>query len=1500
MKPRNLYIGLLVLAAYGAAYGQDIYRSADPQLRLDVIHSDLEAFYISMDMDPRGNLYVGGRDAVYLFEADGQGGFGERRTITTLPKDTWAYSLQVAGDDLYVLTVTALYRLPNVIRDPGKVSFERLVWGIPLGHIHQGFHGMRMGPDGCLYLAYGDPHPGPFRSRTNPGHVWHWTFLSGPKAKKFPWTGVGAVIRYDPRSHDLEVVSRGFRNICDLDFDEYWNLFGSDNDQEGSSLHSFGRLVHLTEGSHYQWSRGWLEAKEPYRNDLIETIDARLGRFVPFGTCYYNEDHLGSAYKRSLFVARWGSRELGQFPLKPRGSSFVSEQKLLLTGKGTARPVAVFTGNDGRLFVSVCFMQRNEASPVRRTDLVAVSNPGRPWKSTAFDPSKADVARLLKEIESPSWKRRFNAHREIISRGLSGDKQVRERFLDCKAGEAPWFSLAWLAGRSDDKEVAGALAGALSSDNAQVVATAADTLRRFHRLDEAQVKSLLSHQSPVVQLAALRAVEGFDLREPIAVLAQSDDSLVRQAAQRGFGRRATWTMLEEQFRTGELPARRAALAAAMWKWNDTVENGTIPSGVRLSPAAKNHLGGFGYVDDTKSNLQTESRKHGFAVGGLSLKDWWRQLASSDPAAPVIQRMIAHSISDTDDAHRKTAAVFANTLGLDDLAARVPGLAQTRKIKANLAVGAKLSANKAMPPAYQAIDWTKAWKAGDAATGQDLFQQRCVACHDSGQGGGIIGPSLAGVAKRFTPQYLAESVAVPSKDISPNFQAWSVIQARGKVWLGFLSGEDENRVTLQMMDGSLKAIEKSTIRSRKPSATSLMPVGLITGPDELKHIVKFLMRTETGRKPDEFNDLLAGGDLKEHFETTGNWKLSEDGVAHLQPRPGETDWKRYGDYLWLKHSYQDFECEFEYKHDKGGNSGFYFNVTDRQQAVGSVIEVQIRDSAGATKLGAHGIAGGILPGVAPKANAVKPAGEWNRMKVASMGGKITVTLNGKLVNEVTLSHPRLQKKPKQGFIGFQDHGLPFSLRKIRIRGRAASPSPPAAPKPGKKASPPARRASAAKPTGPNVVLIMSDDMGYSDLPKFGKSEIPTPNIDRLAKEGTLFTDAYVTAPICVASRMGLLSGQYQQRFGIYGNIYGKDKTRLFLNQTLLPAVFQNAGYRTAHVGKWHLSGNKRLQYQTAGPRERGFDESIAIRGGDSAFWKGTPVFRNGKQFPAPQYLTDYWGTEACAFIDRAHAQPFFLYLAYNAVHSPMHALDADQDRFSDVADENRRIYDGMLLAMDRSIGRVLERLDRHGIADNTIVVFLNDNGGGESTERYARHSRNFANNLPLRGYKFDLFEGGVRVPMIVRWPGRAPAGKVYGEMVSSTDVYPTLLAAAGLQMPGRQPTDGVDLLPFINGKNKSRPHEWLCWQNRSWLPRKKGGFVTPTPKVHNSAIRKGNWKLVRLNEKIGSDTPPPAWRLYDLAKDIGERNDIANQNEDVVKELSSLFGSWRSTMRPTLE
>jgi len=437
--------------------------------------------------------------------------------------------------------------------------------------------------------------------------------------------------------------------------------------------------------------------------------------------------------------------------------------------------------------------------------------------------------------------------------------------------------------------------------------------------------------------------------------------------------------------------------------------------------------------------------------------------------------------------------------------------------------------------------------------------------------------------------------------------------------------------------------------------------------------------------------------------------------------------------------------------------------------------------------------------------------------------------------------------------------------------------------------------------PNVVLILSDDMGYSDLPKFGKSEIPTPALDRLANEGVVFTEAYVTAPICVASRMGLMTGQYQQRFGIYGNVHGLEKNRLFLQQTLLPEFFQKAGYRTGLVGKWHLSGNSREKWIYPGPRDRGLDEFVGIRGGDSAFWGGTTVFRGDEAFEAPEYLTDFWGTEACQFIDRNKSNPFFLYLAFNAVHSPMHALSEDQDEFPNVEDESRRIYNGMLLAMDRSIGRVLDQLDRNGIADNTIVVFLNDNGGGENTERYAWHSRNYANNLPLRGYKFDIYEGGVRVPMIIRWPGQNLKGKVYRKMVSSFDLFPTLLEAAGLEMPKNQHADGVDLLPYINGENKSAPHEWLCWQNRTRVVREPEGFAIPNleEKEHSCAIRKGKWKLVREAELIDSDNPP-SWQLFDLSKDIGERNNLANAHPEIVGELDNLFTSWRSSMHQSIE
>jgi arylsulfatase A-like enzyme len=440
---------------------------------------------------------------------------------------------------------------------------------------------------------------------------------------------------------------------------------------------------------------------------------------------------------------------------------------------------------------------------------------------------------------------------------------------------------------------------------------------------------------------------------------------------------------------------------------------------------------------------------------------------------------------------------------------------------------------------------------------------------------------------------------------------------------------------------------------------------------------------------------------------------------------------------------------------------------------------------------------------------------------------------------------------------------------------------------------------AKRSKPNVILIMADDMGYADVERFGKLNIPTPALNRLCDEGVKFTDAYVTAPICVASRMGLMSGRHQQRFGVYGNFNAPNQQKLALRSTVLPRPFQQNGYRTALVGKWHLSGNSKDDWQLPGPLTRGFDECVAITGGGSSFWAGARVIRQEKFEKSPVYLTDLWGTEAADFIEINAKRPFFLYLAFNAVHAPLHALDDDIAPFAKtIKDPNRRIYAGMQLAMDRAVGQVLDELDKQEIADDTIVIFLNDNGGGGSTEQYASHSRNYANNSPFRGHKFDVFEGGIRVPMMMRWPGHLKAGSVYSKMVSSADIYRTVVSAAELEMPAEK-FDSVNLLPYLTGKEKGEPHDWLCWQNRSRLPKSDGGLYKPRSREHNCAIRKGNWKLVRLNENIDSKSRPPAWQLYDLASDVGEQHDVAARHPEVVRELGQLFNAWRADMHPSI-
>jgi len=433
--------------------------------------------------------------------------------------------------------------------------------------------------------------------------------------------------------------------------------------------------------------------------------------------------------------------------------------------------------------------------------------------------------------------------------------------------------------------------------------------------------------------------------------------------------------------------------------------------------------------------------------------------------------------------------------------------------------------------------------------------------------------------------------------------------------------------------------------------------------------------------------------------------------------------------------------------------------------------------------------------------------------------------------------------------------------------------------------------------PNLVLILTDDMGYADLPAFGESEIGTPALDRLAREGTKLTSAYVSAPICVPSRMGLLTGRQQQRFGVYDNVYSRAGNALWVKERTLADELREAGYRTGLVGKWHLSGNRR-PWNLPAPHERGFDEFVGIGGGMDDFHSGTELlrFEDGRyvEFPAPEYLTDFFGGEAVKFIDRHHEEPFFLYLAFNAPHAPLQALKEDERAIeADWISPERRTYAAMVRAIDRNVGRVLDALDERGLAEETLVVFLNDNGGGGNNA--ARHTRNTARNVPLRGHKFDLTEGGIRTPMIGRWPGEVPAGGVFDGLSSSLDVVPTALAAAGVEV--EREIDGADLLPWLKGERDGDPHARLFWQQRQWgRPNQRD---PERPHLHQWAIREGRWKALRDDQPVRGEGAR-GWELYDVDRDPGELQDVASEYPEVVADLAAKFAEWQERMEEPLE
>jgi arylsulfatase A-like enzyme len=417
--------------------------------------------------------------------------------------------------------------------------------------------------------------------------------------------------------------------------------------------------------------------------------------------------------------------------------------------------------------------------------------------------------------------------------------------------------------------------------------------------------------------------------------------------------------------------------------------------------------------------------------------------------------------------------------------------------------------------------------------------------------------------------------------------------------------------------------------------------------------------------------------------------------------------------------------------------------------------------------------------------------------------------------------------------------------------------------------------AADARKPNILVIVGDDMGYSDVGFQNCKDIPTPNLDRLAADGVRFTSGYVSGPYCSPSRAGLMSGRYQTRFGHEFNSGGAGGG-LPVTETTLANHLKSGGYVTGIVGKWHLGNSPAMH-----PQQRGFDTFFGFLGGMHSYFDAGGIMRGTEPVKEFDYATDAFSREACSFIEQNKERPWFLYLAFNAVHTPMHATEDRLAKFPNIANKQRRTYDAMMLALDDAVGKVRAKLAETGQEENTLITFISDNGG--PVMHIFGDTVNGSRNDPLRGSKCTTLEGGIRVPFVIAWPGHVKPG-VFDSPVIQLDLHATGLAAAGVDPKPEWKLEGVNLLPFVSGEKAGSPHQALFWRFGQQM-----------------AIRSGDWKLVRYvkaadGEKSTSgrrlpSAPVTETMLYNLANDIHEDKDLAAKMPEKVKELQTMWDEW---------
>lgn len=496
-------------------------------------------------------------------------------------------------------------------------------------------------------------------------------------------------------------------------------------------------------------------------------------------------------------------------------------------------------------------------------------------------------------------------------------------------------------------------------------------------------------------------------------------------------------------------------------------------------------------------------------------------------------------------------------------------------------------------------------------------------------------------------------------------------------------------------------------------------------------------------------------------------------------------------------------------------------------------------------------------------------------------------------------------------------LPILLNVTGLVSDLKNPRAPNRPVPWQQGPGTASVVAAARP--PNVVVILIDDMGMNDVSSYGGGMpgVPTPNIDRLAAEGVRFDRGYAANGTCAPSRAALLTGRYATRFGfeftptpgnmatvapmlaspdrVHPVIVHPERARdipdfnelgMPTSELTIAELLRPAGYHSVHIGKWHLGGTAEFR-----PNNQGFDETLFMENGlhlpeddpqvqnarqdfdpiDRFLWANmryAASYNGGEWFEPRGYLADYYTDEAIKVIEANRNRPFFLYLAHWGIHTPLQALKADYEGLPHIEGHREKVYGAMLVSIDRSVGRIMAALKAQGLDENTLVIFTSDNGAPGYIAMPDV-------NKPYRGWKLTLFEGGVRVPYLARWPAQLQAGTRYSPPVSSIDLLPTILAAAGVAVPADRMIDGVNLLPYLNGAQTAVPHETLFWRDGSY-----------------EMVIAGGWKLQR------AERPAKTW-LFHLDEDPTEQHNLAAEQPQKIAELKALLTAHNAELKPPL-